>query len=319
MENRESTRGPVTRGPSLTDRLRAWPQYLLPSHALSRIIFRLTRVRAGWFKRLLIGTVVRLYEVDLSEAAVPDPGAYPTFNAFFTRPLARGARPVAAGAGDVASPVDGVVSQAGPITSRGDGRLGGSGGERIFQAKGHSYTVTELLGGSERRAAPFHGGSFATLYLSPRDYHRIHMPLGGRLEEMVHVPGRLFSVDAATTRTVPRLFTRNERVAAIFDTDAGPMAVVSVGALFVSGIETIWHGLVTPPRGRRVSTWSYPTEGKDSVHLTKGEEMGRFNMGSTVIVLFAPGAVAWAESLAPEAAVRMGQAIGQLGLGTDVD
>ncbi len=300
MENREHPRGPVTRGPSLTDRLRAWPQYLLPGHALSRIIHRLTRVRAGWFKDLAIRTVVRLYDVDLSEAAVPDPSAYPTFNAFFTRPLVRGARRLAGGEGVVASPVDGVVSQAEAI----------SGNGRIFQAKGHSYTATDLLGGSKERAAPFAGGSFATLYLSPRDYHRIHMPLGGRLREMVHVPGRLFSVDAATTRAVPRLFARNERVAAIFDTEAGPMAVVSVGALFVSGIETVWHGLVTPPRGRRVGTWNYPQEGEGSVALSKGEEMGRFNMGSTVIVLFAPGAVEWADTLQPEATVRMGQAIG---------
>jgi len=301
MENREHPRGAVTRGPSLTDRLRAWPQYLLPGHALSRIIHRLTRLRAGWFKNLAIGTVVRLYDVDLSEAAVTDPRAYPTFNAFFTRPLERGARPLAGGEGTVVSPVDGVVSQAEAIASDG----------RIFQAKGQSYTATELLGGSQERSAPFSGGSFATLYLSPRDYHRIHMPLAGRLREMVHVPGRLFSVDAATTRAVPRLFARNERVAAIFDTAAGPMAVVSVGALFVSGIETVWHGLVTPPRGRRVATWEYPDTGEGSVALAKGEELGRFNMGSTVIVLFPPGAVEWAEGLAPEAAVRMGQAIGQ--------
>lgn len=301
MQNPEYPRGPVTRGPSLTDRLRAWPQYLLPGHALSRVIHRLTRVRAGWFKDLAIRTVVRLYGVDLSEAAVPDPGAYPTFNAFFTRPLVRGARPLAEGDDSVVSPVDGVVSQAEAIA--GDGR--------IFQAKGHSYTATELLGGDPERAAPFAGGSFATLYLSPRDYHRIHMPLGGRLREMVHVPGRLFSVDAATTRVVPRLFARNERVAAIFDTDAGPMALVSVGALFVAGIETVWHGLVTPPRGRRVATWEYPETGEGAVKLAKGEEMGRFNMGSTVIVLFGPDAVEWSDTLAPEAPVRMGEAIGR--------
>ncbi len=302
MEDPEAHRGPVTRGPSAKDRLRAWPQYLLPGHALSRVVFAATRSRVGWWKDLLIRTVVRLYDVDLAQAAEPDPRRYPSFNAFFTRALAAGARPIAGGPGEVVCPVDGVVSQAGTI--------GGGRGDRVFQAKGRSYSVVELLGGSPERAAPFRGGAFATLYLSPRDYHRIHGPLAGRLREMVYVPGRLFSVDAATTRTVPRLFARNERVAAIFDTAAGPMAVVMVGALFVSAIETVWSGLVTPPRGRRVRTWSYPAAGEGAVSLGHGAELGRFNMGSTVIVLFGPGAVTWRAALAPEAEVRMGQAIG---------
>ena len=241
----------MTRGPSVADRLRAWPQYLLPGHLLSLVVLAFTRSRVRWFKDLVIGLVVRLYAVDLDEAAEPDRRAYPSFNAFFTRPMAAGARPVASGAGEVACPVDGVVSQAGRVDD-----------DRIFQAKGRDYSLVELLGGSAERAAPFRGGAFATLYLSPRDYHRIHMPLAGRLREMVHVPGRLFSVDAATTRAVPRLFARNERVAALFDSAAGPMAVVMVGALFVAAIETVWSGLVTPPSRRRVAAWSYPAAGE---------------------------------------------------------
>jgi len=309
MENHQAPRGaanrdPVTRGPSPADRLRAWPQYLLPGHLLSLVVLAFTRSRVAWFKNLVIGLVVRLYAVDLGEAAEPDRHAYPSFNAFFTRPMADGARPVADGVGEVACPVDGVVSRA--------GRLGGEDGERIVQAKGRDYSLVELLGGSPERAAPFRGGAFATVYLSPRDYHRIHMPLAGRLREMVHVPGRLFSVDAATTRAVPRLFARNERVAALFDGAAGPMAVVMVGALFVAAIETVWSGLVTPPSRRRVAAWSYPREGDGAVTLDRGAELGRFNMGSTVIVLFAPGSVTWRDGLAPQATVRMGQAIGDL-------
>ena len=180
----------------------------------------------------------------------------------------------------MASPVDGVVSQAGAIA-----------GGRIFQAKGKDYSLVELLGGSAERAAPFRDGAFATLYLSPRDYHRVHMPFAGRLHAMVHVPGRLFSVDAATTRAVPRLFARNERVVALFDTAVGPLAVVLVGALFVAGIETVWSGLVTPPTRRGVAVRTYPQRGDGAVVLERGAEMGRFNMGSTVIVLFGPGAV----------------------------
>lgn len=302
MENPEHPRGPVTRGPSAADRLRAWSQYPLPHHALSRVVLALTRSRVRWWKDLLIRTVVRLYGVDLAEAAVSDAAGYPSFNAFFTRPLAPGARPVAKGDAEIACPVDGVVSQAGRIS---DGR--------IVQAKGRSFSVVELLGGSQQRAAPFAGGAFATLYLSPRDYHRIHMPRRGRLAEMVHVPGRLFSVDAATTRAVPRLFARNERVACLFDTAEGAMAVVAVGALFVSAVETVWHGLVTPPRGRRVRTWSYPVQGEGVVRLQRGDEIGRFNMGSTVIVLLASDRVGWSDGLEPEAVVRTGAAIGNIG------
>lgn len=294
-----------SRAASLLDRLLAWPQWLLPHHALSRIVFGLTRVRAGPLVTLAIRVFVRLFRVDLAEAASPEPRAYPCFNAFFTRALAPGARPLADGPGEVACPVDGTVSQAGQIR-----------GERVFQAKGREFSLAELLGGGAAAAwsERFESGCFATLYLSPRDYHRIHMPLTGRLERMIHVPGRLFSVNPATTRVVPRLFARNERVVALFDTgEVGPMALVLVGALFVSAIETVWAGLVTPPAGRVVVSTAYGDSAEvEPVELGHGEEMGRFNMGSTVIVLFGPGRVEWAPEIRPGAAVRMGQLLGRL-------
>jgi phosphatidylserine decarboxylase len=301
------------RGPSFLDRLRAAPQYVWPGHLVSAVVFRLTRSRVRWWKNLLIGVVVRLFRVDLSEAATTERRGYPSFNAFFTRALAPGARPLPDDPRAVVSPVDGTVSQAGEIGE------GTAGDDRIFQAKGKTYSLTALLGGSAERAAPFAGGSFATLYLSPRDYHRIHAPRAGRLVETVSVPGRLFSVDEATTRAVPGLFARNERVAAIFHTDAGPMAVVMVAAVMVSAVETTWAGLVTPPRSRRVRAWRHPPDGDGCVEVARGGEIGRFNMGSTVIVLFAPGRVSWSQRLAPGAEVRMGQAVGTVAGGSPAD
>lgn len=281
---------------SWSDRLKAWPQYILPGHLVSRATHAITRIRHPRFKNPFTDWFIRTFQVDMTEAQISDSHAFEHFNAFFTRALKPEARPIVGGRLDVACPVDGTVSQAGPIT---DGR--------IFQAKGHSYSLTELLGGSEKRAAPFQGGVFATLYLSPRDYHRIHMPLGGLLREMVHVPGRLFSVNAATTRVIPGLFARNERVVTLFDTAFGPMALVLVGAINVGSIETVWAGEITPPAGRVVRRWNYPSAGEESVSLERGAEMGRFNMGSTVIALFGPNSVAWADAIQPEVKVRMGQ------------
>jgi phosphatidylserine decarboxylase len=282
----------------LLDYLKTWPQYLMPGHLLSRLMHGLTRIRWAAFREPFTDWFVDRFQVNMAEALEPDPHAYEHFNAFFTRALRPDARAVVDGPYDIACPVDGAVSQAGPVE---DGRL--------LQAKGHDFSLLQLLGGSDKRAAPFQGGSFATLYLSPRDYHRIHMPLDGTLREMVHIPGRLFSVNAATARMVPGLFARNERVAAIFDTAAGPMAMVLVGAVFVGSIETVWSGMVTPPAGRVVRRWRY--DGKEQpVHLARGDEMGRFNMGSTVIVLFGPHALDWAESIQADAPVRMGQRLG---------
>lgn len=282
----------------LSDRLFAWPQYLLPQHALSRIVLAATRLRAGWLKNLVIGLFIRHFGVDMSQAQQPDYRAYPHFNAFFTRALRNDARPVAPGPSDLASPADATISQLGAIR-----------GGRIFQAKGHSFSLEALLASSEQ-AELFRAGSFATLYLSPRDYHRVHMPLAGRLLETTYIPGRLFSVNPATTRAVPELFARNERVVSLFETDHGPVALAMVGALFVGCMETIWQGVVTPPRGPRVVHTDYRSR-SPAIELRKGEEMGRFNMGSTVIVL-SSRPIDWHAGLGPATPQRMGQGLGRI-------
>jgi len=285
---------------SPSDRLRNLPQYLWPQRLLTGLTYRLTRARLPWLKDALIRGFVRHFRVDLAEALEPDARAYPDFNAFFTRALKPGVRPVATGDRVVCCPVDGAVSQ-----------IGVADDDRLVQAKGRTFSLAALLGGDPERARPFRGGAFATLYLSPRDYHRIHMPLAGRLRVMVHVPGKLFSVSPLTARAVPDLFARNERVVALFDTPAGPMAVVLVGAINVASIETVWAGAITPPLGKTVRQWSYPPNGEGSVRLDKGAELGRFNMGSTVILLFGRGAARWKPDIRPGAAVRMGQVLGK--------
>lgn len=277
-------------------------QYLLPHHLLSQLMHALTRVETKGVKDTLIRRVIDWYRVDMSEALESDPGAYRSFNDFFTRALRPDARPGAESANAVACPADGTLSAAGDIE---DGYL--------FQAKGHDYSLLELLGGDPAMSRLFEEGSFATIYLSPRDYHRVHMPYGGKLKSMVHVPGRLFSVNETTCRKVPRLFARNERVICLFETDIGPMAVILVGAIFVASIDTVWAGTVTPVR-QRISRWDYPPVGRaKATTLDKGEEMGRFNMGSTVIVLFGREAVEWTEEFTAGSTVRMGQMIGEAG------
>jgi phosphatidylserine decarboxylase len=279
---------------SVVDYIKALPQYLMPGHLVSRVIHAFTRSRNTRIKNPFTDWFVDHFKVNMDEALESDPHAYETFNAFFSRALKPDVRPIVAGEKELACPVDGTVSQARAIE---DGR--------IFQAKGHDYSLEQLLGGSTERAQPFQDGSFATIYLSPRDYHRIHMPVSGTLREMIHVPGRLFSVNPATTRVIPGLFARNERVVSIFDTEAGPMAMVKVGAVNVGSIETVWAGEVTPPAGRVVRSWRY--KGDEAITLEKGQEMGRFNMGSTVIVVFGPAAVEWNEDIQPDAPVRLGQ------------
>jgi phosphatidylserine decarboxylase len=282
-------------GASFADRCKAWLQYPLPQHGISRVTHWLTRVESPGFKDWLIRGFARRFGVDMHEAAEPDFGAYKCFNAFFTRRLKDDARPITAGTGALACPVDGAVSQIGAIEAG-----------RIFQAKGRSFTALELLGGDRESAALFEDGSFATLYLSPKDYHRIHMPVAGALKKMLHVPGRLFSVNPPTTRAMPKLFARNERVACLFDTDAGPMALVMVGAMNVASIETVWCGEITPPHRHKVRCWNYqPGE----VKLDKGAEAGHFNMGSTVILLFAKGRIRWEPDYQPSTTVRMGRKI----------
>lgn len=286
------------------DYLRALPLYPLPHHLLSRLVLAATRIRNPAFKNALIRWFVARYKVEMSDALLGNAADYPNFNAFFTRALRPESRPLPNDPAAVACPVDATVSQLGEIR---DGRL--------LQAKGHDFSLVELLGGDVARAQPFLGGTFATLYLSPRDYHRIHMPFAGRLRETVHVPGRLFSVAPHTARTIPNLFARNERVAAIFDTPGGPMAVVLVGAIFVACIETAWDGVVTPPSGREVVAHNYHAEPADTVpQLARGDELGRFNMGSTVIVLFGPGRAHWDRSLQSGTTVRVGQQIACLEL-----
>ena len=286
---------------SLCDRLRNLPQYLLPQRLLTGLVYRFTRLQTPWFKDLLIRHFIAHFQVDMSEALEPNPRSYADFNQFFTRSLRAASRPMAAGEATLCCPVDGTVSQAGSIN-----------GDSLLQAKGRRFSLIQLLGGDAERARPFQDGSFVTLYLSPRDYHRIHMPTQGRLREMVHIPGRLFSVSPLTTRVVPDLFARNERVVAIFVTTAGPMAMVLVGAINVASIETVWAGPITPPLGTAIRRWSYPEAGAGSVLLDKGEEMGRFNMGSTVIVLCGRDTVNWDPALQAGASVRLGRKLGAI-------
>jgi phosphatidylserine decarboxylase len=275
--------------------------YLLPHHSLSRIVQWSTRSQGLPLRKSITRWFIRHYNVDMSEAMEPDPDAYPDFNSFFTRALRPEARPVVQEAGRICCPDDGTISQLGDIQ-----------GDEIFQAKGHTYSLVEILGGSEARARPFLGGRFVTTYLSPGDYHRVHMPLSGRLLEMAYIPGRLFSVAPDYTESVPRLFARNERVACVFQTEAGPMAVVLVGAIFVGSIETVWAGEITPPRGKKIKVTSYSTS-DHVIQLERGEELGRFNMGgSTIITLFGPGCVNWHSGLVPDMRVKFGQSLGEV-------
>ena len=270
--------------------------HALPHRLMSSFARRLAYSRSPAIKQWLIDTVTRKFKVDLNEAAEPDPRAYPTFNAFFTRALKPGARVPDADPRTLLMPADGHISQCGHIV---DGR--------IFQAKGQSFTAAELLG-DEAAAAPFADGVFATVYLSPRDYHRVHMPWAGTLRETVHVPGRLFSVGTDAVKSVPRLFARNERLVCHFDTDFGPMCQVMVGALLVSGVETVWSGVEIPAYGDRIARKDYRGQ---NITLERFAEMARFNYGSTVIVLLPKGAAALADGLKSETPVRLGQRLGQ--------
>ncbi len=291
---------PDTGGANYLDLVCGWVQYLCPQHWLSRQVLRATRIRTPWFKTRQIEWFSHQFRVDLGTAANPDLSTYRDFNSFFTRALRPELLPLSADDGSLLSPVEGTVSQLGRIQEG-----------RIFQAKGRSYSACELLGDDRQRAEPFHHGDFCTIYLSPRNYHRIHMPISGQLREMIHVPGGLFSVNGRTTRAIPRLFARNERVVAIFDTQYGPMAMVLVGALCVGGIEMVWAGSVTPPRGKSIRVSDYPATGENSVYLRQGVEMGRFNMGSTVVLLFPKDTVGWKSDMASEKLLRLGEIIGK--------
>jgi phosphatidylserine decarboxylase len=284
--------GDAERG-SFRGLLFVWFQYLLPQHGLSRLILAATRVRTAWFKNCTIRGFLKLYQVDMSEAAQSDPYRYGSFNEFFTRSLRAGARSIAGDVHAIACPVDGCVSEAGAIDR-----------DLLLQAKGRRYRLTELLA-SQSWAGQFEGGSFATIYLAPFNYHRIHMPLRGELRETVYVPGRLFSVNAVTARHVPGLFARNERILTLFDSSAGPFSLVLVGALNVGSMATVWAGDITPAARRVVTHIAAPP-----TTLEKGAELGRFNMGSTVILLFGPNRARWHSEVRAGSVVRLGQSLG---------
>lgn len=274
-------------------------QYILPHHLLSRAVGWLAETRIAAIKNIFISIFVRVFKVDLSEADEPNQQSYPNFNAFFVRELRPQARPLCMETDAVACPADGHLSEIGDIDSG-----------RLIQAKGKSFQLSALLGGDEYMSQLFMGGKYATIYLSPQDYHRVHIPLDAQLQTMVHIPGRLFSVNTATTEMVDGLFARNERVVCLFDTSAGPMAVVLVGAMICASIETSWAGLVTPMK-KEVRTIHYPNTVSE-VSLSKGSEMGRFKLGSTVIVLFGPDIVEWRKDLHAQSRVRMGEQLGTL-------
>jgi phosphatidylserine decarboxylase len=278
----------------VSDLLKVLPQYFLPKQAMTALAGRVAGAEMGAVTTKIIRRFIARYGVNMAEAANPDPASYPTFNAFFTRPLRDGARPIAAS--DFVCPVDGAISQFGDIR-----------GDQIFQAKGHEYTTTALVGGDPSLARQFDNGLFATLYLSPKDYHRIHMPCDGRLTRMIYVPGALFSVNPTTARGVPGLFARNERVVCVFESAFGPFVLTLVGATIVGSMSTVWHGIVNPPRTGQVREWRYQDQ---TILLKRGEEMGRFLLGSTVVMLFPKGTLAFNQEWSPARAIRMGEAMG---------
>jgi phosphatidylserine decarboxylase len=280
----------------LKHRVLARIQTWLPTRFLSWLMFVVTRIEAAWFKNAFIRVFMKHFGISLAEAEFERPDAYRSFNHFFTRALKPSARPISFDPDAFVSPVDGTVSEFGAITNG-----------RLIQAKGFDYSLVELLGGDASIAESFMNGTFCTIYLAPFNYHRIHMPTAGTIRDWIYVPGRLFSVNRGTTLAMPRLFARNERVIALFETGHGPMALIMVGALFVGSMETVWSGLVTPPHSRGgIATYHLA----QPMYLSRGAECGRFNMGSTVILLTAPNAIQYLKDLKPGQAVRMGEAIG---------
>jgi phosphatidylserine decarboxylase len=281
---------------TLKNSLKVLPQYLLPQHLCSQWLGKLTHSPNKIIKNFIIQQLINIYGINMDDALESDPSVYPDVNAFFTRALKPDARSFPNQVDAIACPADGQISQLGRIAQG-----------QIFQAKGKQFSACALLGGDEQRSAVFNQGQFATIYLSPKDYHRLHMPVTGTLTEMIHIPGRLFSVNTTTTNTVPNLFARNERVCCFFDTEAGPMVLVLVGAIFVSSIETVWQGVITPPTKNSLQHWDYRQQ---PLTLVQGQEMGRFNMGSTIIVLFADDKIRFENTLKAGAQVRLGRTMG---------
>lgn len=301
----ESVDGLIPPGPM--DTIRVIPQYLYPKRIGSALMYLLTRIRFAPWKNWQIRWFIRRYGVDMSIAAEQDTRAFPDFNTFFTRALTPGARPLADDPCALLSPADGALFDYGEIRSG-----------TLLQAKAHRYSVAGLLAESDQACARFAAGSYATVYLAPMDYHRVHLPLAGVLESMTYVPGALFSVNPITARGVPGLFARNERVVCHFSTEFGAMAVVMVGAVFVGGIETVWHGPVTPARNRRLTRWSYAGDEATQRRFDRGDEMGRFNMGSTVVIVLERGALAWAPALETGSRVNMGRALATFGANSQI-
>ncbi|MCW8857201.1 MAG: archaetidylserine decarboxylase [Kangiella sp.] len=279
----------------MSDTLKVLGQYLIPQHGISLLMGKIADSENTTIKNTFIKWFIKKYGVDMSIAERENPEDYKTFNDFFTRSLKPDVRPIDSDKNSIVHPADGAVSQLGKIDN-------GS----IFQAKGHTYSAKTLLGGDAELAKPFQNGEFATVYLAPKDYHRLHMPIDGELTQMIHVPGKLFSVNPLTARNVPNLFARNERVVTLFNTELGPMAMVLVGATIVGSVETVWHGTITPPTRKQVQNWNYK---QGEVSLKKGEEMGRFKLGSTIILLFPKDTVEWEKGMKPYARTIMGEAI----------
>jgi len=281
----------------LLDYIRIIPQYVLPHFVVTKLAYWLAKSENSLIKTLFISWFKNHYQVDMSLAENENANSYASFNQFFTRALKPDARPVDPDSTAIVSPVDGSVSQIGKLN-----------GDSILQAKGHYYTLDQLLAGQEEWCSVFNNGSFATLYLSPKDYHRIHMPCSAILKQMTYVPGKLFSVSPLTASVIPGVFARNERVLCFFESDSGPVAVILVGAMIVGGMETIWQGTVTPPHRNRVNHWHYTDRNPKKI-FEKGNEMGRFNLGSTVILLFSENQVTWSKEFSAASEIRMGQKI----------
>lgn len=282
---------------NISDKIKITLQYIMPKHAISRLVGKLAQAKMGWLTTKLIKLFIDSYGINMNEAKLKKASDFDTFNNFFTRELEEGARTIHVDENTLCYPVDGAISQQGDII---DGQL--------IQAKGFNYSLSSLLGGDEKTAAPFQGGKFSCIYLAPKDYHRIHMPMAATLREMIYVPGELFSVNPLTAENVPDLFARNERVVAIFDTKMGELAMVLVGATIVASIETTWAGTITPPAGKDIFRWQYPEGGSDAITFNKGDEMGRFKLGSTVVSTFAPKMISeFAEDAGPGTVTRLGE------------
>ena len=278
------------------DKLKIALQYAMPKHALSRLVGKFAAAEAGWLTTKAISAFIKSYGINMAEAKYKNASDFKTFNDFFTRELEEGARTIDQDPSTICYPVDGAISQQGDIEQG-----------QLIQAKGFNYSLVTLLGGDKATAEPFQNGKFSCIYLAPKDYHRIHMPMAATLREMIYVPGDLFSVNPLTANNVPNLFARNERVVAIFDTENGPMSMTLVGATIVASIEVTWAGTITPPAGKDIFRWQYPASGTGAITFNKGDEMGRFKLGSTVVTTFAPNMVNFNESAGSGTVTRLGE------------